>query len=338
MGSESLIGLRRLTQYLFLSGGLNILLLTVVFYLSFREKPPTPYCESKPASAKEQQLPLALDRSTIEVIRKYRTMSFEKLAVQLANPQQVENGFSRRDLALAALTAFKHFDLQRALGALPLPMMSRKVAYGKRPNGDSAELIVYPGLSDAQYEAIRRFIQTERWPLTAKGLFLQIKNQQKKEEASLVDAFFQTSEFMAVKRLLNSRAENISNQEVASMLAQGDWTMLSSFHQQQRIRQDLSTARRQKFLIDYVDVNSSMAADLLLRSDGVFALEKLDDKHVLQVLQLLDKSSVEGKAFAKALLQSPRKDVVLEAAAAYLKNLPTSQIPLQVGQLLPQQS
>lgn len=324
MGSEALQRLRRITQCLFISGGVNILLLTAVFYLLFRESPPTPYCEAKPASLGEQQTPLALDRSNAEVIRKFRTMPLDRLIPRLSNSQLVENGFTQRELALAALVAFHHFDIKRALGPLPAPLQTRTVIFGKRPNGASAELTVYPCLSEAQFEAIVKFAQTELWPLTSKGLFL-LRQKQGSGDASLSDAIFQTPEFIAVMRLFNSAQKPVDKQELLNMLLEGNWQMLSSFYDHQRASQDLSVARRQKFLLDYIDKRSATAADILLRYEGAFAVQKLDDQHVVMVLQLLDPGAPAGSAYAKALLKSPRKDTVLEAASAFLKKTKKSE-------------
>lgn len=317
MSSLNLV--RKLTVVLIASGALNIALLAGFFYWSAKDRIPMPYYELRPADKHEQQVPLAIDHSNSDVIRCFRKMPLEQLIGRLRNVQLVENGYSQRDLALACLVCFHHFDLERALLGYAQPDQKRTIAYGRFRSGEPAELTVYPSLTEKQYEAIINFAATERWPLDSQGLFSALRKQQGTQtDPSLCDAFFLTQEFLAVDTLFSRAEVPVDKRELLSMLLEGDWTMLSIFAEQQRGSQDLSSARRQRFLLDYIIRNSKSAALLVLKTDGELAVRKLDDNHVVMILQLLDEKTPEAEKFALSLLTSPRSNTVWKEAAARL--------------------
>lgn len=308
----------RLIIALGVSGGLNIALLTLIFYWMVVDRPPTPYCELKPAVKEQQQPSLAEDLTNSEIIRRFRTYSMEQLIFKLASPRLVESGYTERDLALSCLIAFHHFDQTRAFAETHQSIQKRSIVYGQRPNGTPAEIIVYPGLSNSQYESILQFAKTERWPQTSKGLFLLLQKQKVFLDPSLVDAFILTPEFLAIETLF-SRSENpVEKQELIRLLIEGEWKMAADFKEQQRVSQDLSPARRQRILLDYIEHGSKMAAFLMLKIESTFAVKKLDDSHVLSILKLLEDKTSEGDKFALALLESPRSDAVWKLAATRL--------------------
>lgn len=322
--------IRRLTTALFISGGLNVVLAALFCYWLMYERPPTPFYELKPASQMEQQSPLAIDHSNNEVIRYFRKMPLEWLVTRLKNTQLVENGYTQRDLALAGLVAFHHFDLERAMAGVAPPNQKRSIVYGKFRDGRPAELIVYPGLTDKQFEAIVAFATRERWPLTSKGLFLALRKLQE-PNPSLADTFIMTPEFQMAEMLFGRGEIAVDKNELLEVLLQGDWEALNTFAIQQRASQDLSPARRQRLLLDYIQRHSKAAAYLMLKTDGDFAARKLDDVHVLMVLQLLEKKNSLAEQFAATLLTSPRSDEVWKLAATRLyeyagESLPDKQI------------
>jgi LysM repeat protein len=311
--------IRKLTVLLVVSGTLNIVLAFFIFYGFIKETPPTPYFELKPANRQEQQPPLALDHTDSEIIRYFRRMPLEWLISRLNNAGLVENGYTQRDLALASLVAFHYFDLERAFLGLPTPKEKRLIAYGKFQDGRPAEITVYPGLSDHYFAAVQQFAATERWPLTARGLFLALQKEEREEDdPNLLDAFFITSEFASVEMLFNRSDVEVKKKEILRVLLEGNWTLLSEFSEQQRTSQDLSQAHRQAFLLKYVDNGSKAATQLLLKTDGVFAARKLDDRHVISLLNLAEEKSPQSEQFALTLLTSPRSDAVWKLAARRL--------------------
>ena len=86
--------------FLFLSGGLNIILLTFSAYSFIVEKSLPHVIEQKPASQQALEAPLAIDQGCCEVICHFKAFSFEQLVAKLGDSCLVENGFAKRDLAL----------------------------------------------------------------------------------------------------------------------------------------------------------------------------------------------------------------------------------------------
>lgn len=316
--NKSFDPIRRLTQVLLVSGAINIVLLSLIFYFLIKETPPRPYFEQKPADQDEQQEPLASNQSNGEMIRSFRAIPTQQLLMKLTNSQLVENGYTQRDLALAALVAFHHFDLSRALLGQAQPSQQRKIPLGRNRRGEWVEATVYPGLSEQQFQAIIQFANTERWPLTSQGIFHHLRQKKKQHDPTLVDAFFLTPEFISVETLFNRSEVHVEKSDLLKVLCQGNWALLSTFTEQQRVAQDLSAAKRQKFLLDYIAHGSKAAAYLILKTDGPFAALKLDDKHVLGILNALDEKTPEAEQFSFAMLTSPRSDAVWQMAAARL--------------------
>jgi LysM repeat protein len=307
--------IRQLTFLLAISGGLNIILGFFIFYWMTKENPPTPYFELKPAKKQELQTPLAIDHSNSEIIRHFRRMPLQWLISRLSHTQLVENGYTERDLALASLTSFHSFDLERAFTGLPSPE-KRTIVYGQFQDGRPAELTVFPNLSNKHFAAVQHFASTERWPLTSKGLFLAL--QKGELDPHLLDAFFMTQEFNTIEMIFNRNQVPVSKEELLKVILEGNWVLFSAFVEQQKTANDLSAARRQHFLLQYIQHQSKAAAQLLLKTDPDFATRKLDDAQILVLLKLLDEKNVGSETFALAQLTSPRSDAVRKQAAERL--------------------
>lgn len=130
-----------------------------------------------------------------------------------------------------------------------------------------------------------------------------------------------------METLFKRSGASVDKSRLLQIVSEGDWKMLRDFASQQETSQDLSPARRQRFLLDYVSKGSKPAAYLLLQTDGAFAARKLDDRSVAVMLKLLDEKTPEAKAFALEVLSSPRSDVVLHLAAARLYEFAGEEIP-----------
>lgn len=317
--------IRRLTLGLIVSSILNISLIAILVYIFIQERPPSPYFELKPAEKKERQHLLVIGQTSVEVIKNFKKMSLEQLKSKLTNHMIVENGLTQRDLALASLVAFHYFDLGKALLGDTSPIQKRIIPIGRDKNGKTVAIEVFPGLSERQFQLIVQFAHREKWPLSAHGLFLAMKKD--RENSSLIDAFSLTSEFLAIEVLFNRSEIQIPKKELLNVLCEGNWKQILSFVQQQRIVQDLSVEKRQSFLLDYIKNHSKAAAYLLLKTDLAFAAKKLDDNHVIQILDLIDKKTPEAEQFALSLLTSPRSDIVWQMASKRLYEFADEPVP-----------
>lgn len=312
--------IRHLSQALMISGALNIGVLSLLLYWVLREQPPNPYCELKPASFEQQQVSLADQPGFNEVLAQLIQLPFPQLANRLTHTQLVEDGYAERDLALACLITFHHFDIQRALPKTAQPQQKRLLSWKPQNQEKMISLEVYPDLNQQQFDSLIQFAKTERWPLTAEGLFLQLQEQKRNKALNddLVETFVLTPEFWTVELLFNRSGQQASRQNILNLILEGNWGALRQFVDQQRHLQDSSEACRQKFLLDYLKGGSPSAAQFLLKIDEDFAIKKLDDQQVIAILQLMSTQLPESRHFAKEMLTSPRSTNVWRQASQWL--------------------
>ncbi len=300
-----------LTQALIVSGTLNIGLLATFIYFVLREKDETVFFDMnapiQPAAAQP-----AL--SNEQLLRSYSLLSFQELLLRLDHRELAEEGYTKRDLALACLVAFHHFNIERALGGLLL--QRRLIAFTNQEGQERVDLTIFPGLADYQYEAIVHYAKTEKWPFTPQGLFFEIKRTLPLSQPSLLEAFSLTPEFHAAFTLFAKSGIHIDKGALIAMLAEGDWKMLSDFAEQQRHVQDFTVERRRALLLRYLQVQSKIAARIFFETDQEYAAKRFDDPQIIALLELLHEKTPHLASFAKSLLSSPRSDAVWKKAAA----------------------
>ncbi|MGH2612887.1 MAG: LysM peptidoglycan-binding domain-containing protein [Rhabdochlamydiaceae bacterium] len=310
---------RFLTQLLIWSGALNIGLLSSLVYLVLRDRPETISFDLRPASS------LKISQMTNqEILRQFSTFSWGELISHLDNDELVEEGYKKRDLALASLVAFHGFDIERALqGSF---VQKRGIALARKEGPEEINLILYPGLSEDQFEAIRRFIQTERFPFTALGLFYEVQHSVHRHDPALLEAFYLTPEFNSVLTLCQRTGVNLPKEFLIEMISQGDWKTLHQFALEQKEAMDLTPDRLKKLLLGYVRCRSLLAAKILLQWDREFILKRLDDQELIAFLDLFKESSPLLKDLLKELITSSRSDTVWKKAAEQLYAF--AQLPL----------
>ncbi len=305
---------RFLLQVLIFSVALNVALLSTFCFFLLKESRQKVAFASPPTSDGSIIKPV----SNAEILRGLCEENFQKLLELLNDKQLLEDGYLKRDFALSMLVAFHQFNLEKAIGGIPL--QPRQVLF-RHPQGESTELFIFSGLTDEHYEAIIKFAKTERWPLTNEGLFFEIKRAFSTgclPDPQLVEAFFLSPEYLAVSTLLSRSECSATKEEVLEMLAQGDWQIVKNFLEQQKLRQDFSRERLRTFLVEYLRRYSKRAATILLRCDVEFALKRLSDDEVLFVLDAVDFSDKQAYSLARALLCSTRGERVIRIAAAKL--------------------
>jgi LysM repeat protein len=294
-----------LTFSLIASGALNIGLVTAVASLLLSEDKPSGLPGKSKKIAEIEKL------TNGAVLQSMSKLSFRELAALLTNRELVEEGYSKRDLALAALTAFHHFHLEKALGGAPT--QKRLLAFeGISP------IEVYPGLSEEQFDAAVHFAYQEKWPLTSKGLFGLLQKVGLGADDTLREAFAMTPEVYALQTLFQKSGSPQEAQVLIQLITEGNWDLIDRFMKEQSQLLDLSIEKRRRLLLSYLAHQSSTAAYLLLETEPSFVLKKLDDKGVLDLVVLLTHKTEAAAQFCAALLSSPRSDAVLQAAALKL--------------------
>ncbi len=309
-----------LTQALIISGTLNIGLIATFAYFVLKEKQEALTIEQKP-SVKEA----ANDPTNAQLLYAYSLLPYPELLLRLESKNLIEDGLTKRDLALACLTAFHHFNLDRALGGLPL--QKRTLPFTNSEGQETIEIPIFPGLADYQYQAIIQYAKTEKWPLTSQGLFYELKRSLSPRDPSLLDAFFLSPEYHAVSTLLTRTNISLSREHIIELICEGDWKSLFHLTEQQRMSLDLTPDRRRLFLLDYLSNQSKIAAKIFLESDLDFVSKRLDDSQILTLLDLYPDNNASLESLAKELLTSPRTDAVRKRAASLLYSLTGEPFP-----------
>jgi len=307
---------RFLTQALIFSGALNIGLLTSFFYLIAREKKESVAFELRPASLASLASQAQKQLTNAETIAHFATMSYAELVDLLGNQESIEAGYKKRDLALASLVAFHFIDIEKALHGSSL--QKRILSYQRKDGPEQVDITVYPGLTEDQFQGIVHFIKTEKFPFTAKGLFFELKQSQMPREPSLLEAFYLTPEFTTLMTLFNRAGVPLPAEYVVEVIAQGDWSILEQFTQEQKLTQDLSPLRLKNLLSTYVRCRSVLAAKILLEWDRDFILKKLEDPDLMALLDLFPTKTGVLEMFLKEIITSPRSDAVWKKAAEKL--------------------
>lgn len=263
-----------------------------------------------------------IETSNGKILSQMSRLTFRELVSFLTNRSLVEEGYSKRDLAVAALTAYHHFNLEKALSGKPEQIRVHRLS-------DEQTIELYPSLAEAQFEAIIRFAYQEKWPLTAKGLFFHLQTDLERDE-SLEQAFFHTPEFYAIKLLFQKTEAPQESDILLNLISEGSWDLLESFTLDQTKALDFSVDKRRSLLMGYVSLHSPTAAKLLLKTDFNFALKKLEDRSILDLMSLLKKGTEDGEEFCLELLRSPRSNAILQAAAmtlySYVGEMPTQPV------------
>ncbi len=292
---------RILTLALIFSGALNIGLVAAFAYFLYQD---TPISQRITKAAKPED-------SNSQIFTTLSRLSFRELVSFLTNKDLVEEGYSKRDMAVAALVAFHHFNLEKALSSSPAQVRTI-------PISETQKVDVFPGLSEDQFEAIIRFAYQEKWPLTPKGLFVHLQSKERPHDESLEQAFLLTPEFHALQVFFQKSEAPQEPAALLNLVSEGSWELFERFAQEQSQVLDFSVDRRRNLLLSYLALHSPTAAQILLRTDFVFAIKRLEDRGILDLLALLKKQTEEGTKFCIELLRSPRSDAIWQAAAMTL--------------------
>lgn len=308
-----------LTQALIISGTLNVGLLSTFIYLAVKDT-------NRPLEGKGhivEDLSLSNKPDLQELLASYSRLSFQDLLLRLASNTHVESGYTRRDVALACLVRFHHFDIDRALGGGDPP--SREISFTHKEGAETLTLTIFPGLADYQYQAIVQYAKTEKWPLTARGLFFEIQATRPPHDPSLLEAFYLTPEFHYIQLLFSKTSVSLKKEHLAALLGQGGWSTIEETAKHLRENATFTTSERRRFLLQLVTEGSKLAAKILVDADQEYCLKSLDNETVITLCGLLgDRAS---PSFLKHLLESPRSDAVWQKAAALLYEQAAEEIP-----------
>lgn len=305
---------RWLSQALVVSSALNIGLLLALFFLVVKDSVLPTILELRPVL--EEKLVLSDPYTNADELAQLDKLHFDHLLSLLNDKTFVEDGFMKRDLSLGVLVSKHDFDINKAL--FPKKPHPRILSIASEIESASFKVRVFPGLNDEDFDKMIHFAKLEKWPITSEGMFRKIQENDGLYNTSLLEAFYLTPHFLEVETLFQRADFHVERKVIMELLVSGNWQMLDQFYKTQLEVKDLSLTKHQQFLLDYIELGSKSAANLLLKMHGAFAAKKLNDDQVKMLFNLLDEKNVLSEAFAKAILLSPRSDSVWMAAAAKL--------------------
>ena len=258
---------------------------------------------------------ISLSQTNAQVLKGYFNHSFRELVAKLSDSTLLEDGYTARDLALSCLVEYHDFYLDRALSGFDY--QTRHMTFIHNDGGEKVQLPVYPGLRDEHFERICEFALKEQWPLTAEGLFFEMKRRRGTLEESLKSAFYLTPHFEALYSIL-SRENTVTKEEVLALAIEGDFDILKQLVKEQRIKPDLSADRRQLLLRSYLSAHSQIAPYLLVRLEPEYTLKRLNDDEILRIIEGLKVATNSGERFLQRLIGSLRSDIVQQTAGERL--------------------
>jgi len=275
---------KALIHGLIISGTLNVALVATFITFALKErKGIDTLLTSSEAPTKKIRL------KNKDVLKQFGTMSYDELVVELYSDAHIEHGQRRCDLALAALTKYHDFDIERAFAGFPVEKRECSI--------DEDSITLYAGVSVERFDGVRQFARKERWPLTSQGLFKQIKNRAEIPE-SLQEAFTLSQEFFEIKRVFKKLPYAISDEMLFHLSILGDWESIKNFSKEDFI----------SFLLPRMERGSKLAAYLMILEEKEYALKFLDDDQIETLLSLLTEKTPSVSAFLNELKEGIRSD------------------------------
>ncbi len=297
--------IRLLTKLLLVSVALNIGLLTVVIYTSREQE------KKETLSTKK----IVLEKSNGEVLSIYFKNSFGELVKELKIKTILQDGYARRDLALACLVNYHYLNLDKAISGKSL--QRRKLTFIHQDGGESFQVEVFPNLDDLDFEMVEKFIKEEKWPFTTEGLFSDLKKQGAERDSTLETAFYMTAEFYMIQTALKRLDDTLPKEKILNFLLEGNFEQLQQWVLKTKNGGDFLEGMRALFQ-DYVKKGASSAAELWIALDNEHILRKLTDLELHKLVELVKENALSSNIFLKQILCSVRSDEVRKEAALKL--------------------
>lgn len=307
--------IRLLTHLLIVSIALNIGLFIYLTTIQVKRK------QVESPIARE----IPLKASNGEVLKNYFSLDREALIAELSNEEVVQDGFLKRDLALACLVNFHHFDVERALSGIAL--QKRQLSFIHQGGGEKFDLEVFSGLDDGHFQLVTMFAKREEWPLTPEGLFSELKKGEYPATSSLVKTFMATPQFFGIYTLLQRSGETIASDRVLKMVCEGGFETFNGFKRDLMADQISTGAALRDLLSAYVNAGSKEAAHIWIKIEGEYLLRNLEDSALLFLVESIHENTLSTNLFLKKVLCSVRCDKIREAAAAKLYAFKGMELP-----------
>jgi LysM repeat protein len=311
--------IRGLTHLLILSIGVNVGLGTTLLYQRLK------WTEERGEDFSRRVKEVVLKDSSGDVLRRYFECSEIELIGELDNKELVQDGLSKRDLALACLVNFHYFDIEKALSGTVL--QRRELSFIHHGGGEKFDLQVFPGLDETQYQMLLAFAKREEWPLTAEGLFGELLHGKEKDSPGLKKAFMATPEYFAIFTAFKRFGEEISKEKILQLILEGSWQTIETFRKKQTVESGISLELLREFLKGYIALGSKEAASLWIKMEPEYILRHFSDENLLQIIKAIGENTLSTNLFLKKLLSSVRSDRIREASGKKLYEFKEGKAP-----------
>ncbi len=238
-----------------------------------------------------------------EILKQFFSMSHEQLQLELMNSQHVESGFLRRDLALGVLTQYHYFPIEKVLVSSDL---QKREIFFENEGGEKIKVTLFAGLADSQFFAVKKFLDTELWPLSTEVLIHELRRWGEKAPDTLKKALFCTPEFQRLERVFEASAVVMEPENILQVLLLCDDVDLQS------------TRSLKAFLKPLLDRRSKNVASLYFWVEP--DLFSLDDNQVLELLDLCGVEQPWVSEGIKNLITSSRSEKVRQRAKQFFEN------------------
>jgi hypothetical protein len=178
--------IKTLTHALILSGALNIGFFSALCVIAFKNVQKKPV--KTPQALEYTKAPLFVSSDSMELLSQYFDFPYERLIQELKDTHLVEDGYAKRDYALACLVSYHYFDLSKALSGMQLE--TRTLEFVHQEGGERAKIEVFPGFLDMHFEAIVHFAKLEKWPFTPQGLHVHVKSAKEKGKIPFMKSLY----------------------------------------------------------------------------------------------------------------------------------------------------
>ena len=267
-----------LAQILILSVTFNVGLIFTLCYFALRDKKTFKSYELVPHE--EHLSKASLTQTNEDVLAELSFLSLDQLIHLLNDKTLLEEGYTKRDLALTCLVAFHHFDLERALPHLD--KQSKKATFiGEE--GEKIDLTFYPHLSDESFEVLLNFAKREKFPITTEGLFHWL---QATPTPKIKKTFARSFEFQAINNLFTHVGDLIDEDQLFDLILDCDWETLQKSIAIIQSSPQFTLDIRRDVLLTFLKSKSQIAAKMLLENDFNFAIKRLSNSEMDILLEL----------------------------------------------------
>ncbi|MBM3193533.1 MAG: LysM peptidoglycan-binding domain-containing protein [Chlamydiae bacterium] len=297
--------IRFLTKLLLVSVAFNIGLATSVFYMRSEKK------NDRELRVKK----VVLEKTNAEVLAHYFKNSFKELVRELKDKTVLQDGYTKRDLALACLVNYHYLNVEKAISGKPL--QRRKLTFVHQDGGEGFQVEVFPNLDDLDFSLIEKFIREEKFPFSMEGLFIDLKRQGSEKDPVLEKAFFAAFEFTLLHTGLKRLHESLAKEELLDCLLEGNFEELQKWVNQTKLGSSFLDGMRD-FFSQSLKKGASQSLSLWVALDSDYIQRKFTDLELHGLIQHLKENTVPVNIFLKQILCSVRSDEVRKEAALKL--------------------